>query len=179
VRGTKRLPSEVEEALWQLVAAGLVTADGFDALRSLIDAKRRLGEKGLRARPRSSSGRWTLLTSETERIEPESFARRLLERWGVVFRDVAIRETLTPPWREVLAALRRMEARGEIRGGRFVHGYVGEQFALPEAIEALRAARRNPDDTELVDVSDYDPLRIANALLPAQRREPAAITAVS
>jgi ATP-dependent helicase Lhr and Lhr-like helicase len=179
VRGTKRLPSEVEEALWQLVAAGLVTADGFDALRSLIDAKRRLGEKGLRARPRSSSGRWTLLTSETERIDPESFARRLLERWGVVFRDVAIRETLTPPWREVLAALRRMEARGEIRGGRFVHGYVGEQFALPEAIEALRAARRNPDDTELVDVSDYDPLRIANALLPAQRREPAAITAVS
>jgi ATP-dependent helicase Lhr and Lhr-like helicase len=179
VRGTKRLPSEVEEALWQLVAAGLVTADGFDALRSLIDAKRRLGEKGLRARPRSSSGRWTLLTSETERIEPESFARRLLERWGVVFRDVAIRETLTPPWREVLAALRRMEARGEIRGGRFVHGYVGEQFALPEAIEALRAARRTADDTELVDVSDYDPLRIANALLPAQRREPAPITAVS
>jgi ATP-dependent Lhr-like helicase len=179
VRGTKRLPSEVEEALWQLVAAGLVTADGFDALRSLIDAKRRLGEKGLRARPRSSSGRWTLLTSETERIDPDSFARRLLERWGVVFRDVAIRETLTPPWREVLAALRRMEARGEIRGGRFVHGYVGEQFALPEAIEALRAARRNADDTELVDVSDYDPLRIANALLPAALRSPAAITAAS
>ncbi|HTD35734.1 MAG TPA: hypothetical protein VK665_18945, partial [Candidatus Elarobacter sp.] len=79
-----------------------------------------------------------------------------------------------------LAALRRMEARGEIRGGRFVHGYVGEQFALPEAIEALRAARRAGDDpAELVDVSDYDPLRIAKALLPAQRREPAAITAVS
>jgi ATP-dependent helicase Lhr and Lhr-like helicase len=180
VRGTKRLPSEVEEALWQLVAAGLVTADGFDALRSLIDAKRRLGEKGLRARPRSSSGRWTLLTSETERIDPEAFARRLLERWGVVFRDVAIRETLTPPWREVLAALRRLEARGEIRGGRFVSGYVGEQFALPEAVEALRAARRAGDDpSELVTVSDYDPLRIANALLPAANREPAAIGAVS
>jgi ATP-dependent Lhr-like helicase len=164
VRGTKRLPAEVEEALWQLVAAGLVTADGFDALRSLIDAKRRLGEKGLRARPRSSSGRWTLLTSATERIDAEAFARRLLERWGVVFRDVVARETLAPPWRELLRALRRLEARGEIRGGRFVAGYVGEQFALPEAIEALRAARRSGNDTDVVAVSDYDPLRVANAL---------------
>jgi len=179
VRGTRRLPSEVEEALWQLVAAGLVTADGFDALRSLIDAKRRLGEKGLRARPRSSSGRWTLLASETERIDADAFARRLLQRWGVIFRDVAVRESLSPSWRELLAALRRMEARGEIRGGRFVSGYVGEQFALPEAVDALRAARRSGDDADVVDVSDYDPLRIANALLPAQRREPAAITAVS
>ena len=167
VRGTKRLPSEVEEALWQLVAAGLVTADGFDALRSLIDAKRRLGEKGLRARPRSSSGRWTLLTAATERIDAESFARRLLERWGVLFRDVVARETLAPPWRDLLRALRRMEARGEIRGGRFVSGYVGEQFALPDAIEALRAARRGGDDGDLPDVSDYDPLRTAVALLPA------------
>jgi len=181
VRGTKRLPSEVEEALWQLVAAGLVTADGFDALRSLIDAKRRLGEKGLRARPRSSSGRWTLLTAATERIDPESFARRLLERWGVLFRDVVARETLAPPWRELLRALRRLEARGEIRGGRFVAGYVGEQFALPEAIEALRAARRSADDSEVVEVSDYDPLRTANALLPvtplraAERIAPAAL----
>ncbi|HEY0396222.1 MAG TPA: DEAD/DEAH box helicase [Candidatus Elarobacter sp.] len=179
VRGTKRLPSEVEEALWQLVAAGLVTADGFDALRSLIDAKRRLGEKGLRARPRSSSGRWTLLTSETERIAAEPFARRLLERWGVVFRDVAVRETLAPPWRELLGALRRLEARGEIRGGRFVAGYVGEQFALPEAVEALRAARRSPDDGDLADVSDYDPLRIANGLLPEAMRRPARIAAAS
>jgi ATP-dependent Lhr-like helicase len=178
VCGTKRLPTEVEEGLWQLVAAGLVTADGFDALRSLIDAKRRLGEKGLRARPRSSSGRWTLLTAATERIEPESFARRLLERWGVLFRDVVARETLAPPWRDLLRALRRMESRGEIRGGRFVAGYVGEQFALPEAIEALRAARRSGDDSEIVDVSDYDPLRTANALLPAAPKT-ARIAAVS
>ena len=155
--------------------------DGFDALRSLIDAKRRLGEKGLRARPRSSSGRWTLLTAATERIDPESFARRLLERWGVLFRDVVARETLAPPWRELLRALRRLEARGEIRGGRFVAGYVGEQFALPEAIEALRAARRSADDSEVVEVSDYDPLRTANALLPvtplraAERIAPAAL----
>jgi len=112
VRGTKRLPSEVEEALWQLVAAGLVTADGFDALRALIDAKRRLGEKGLRARPRSSGGRWTLLTSAAQKIDPEKFARRLLQRWGVVFRDVVVRESLAPCWRELLWALRRLEARG-------------------------------------------------------------------
>lgn len=175
VRETKRLPSEVEEALWQLVAAGLVTADGFDALRSLIDAKRRLGDKGLRARPRSSSGRWTLLSSETERIEPETFARRLLARWGVVFRDIVKRETLAPPWREVLVALRRMEARGEIRGGRFITGYAGEQFALPDAIEALRAARRSATDADVVDVSDYDPLKIAASLLPGAPPRPLAV----
>ena len=146
VRGTKRLPAEVEEALWQLVAAGLVTADGFDALRALADRKRRLGENGLRARPRSSGGRWTRMISETDHVDVEAFARRLLARWGVVFRDVVKRETLAPPWREILAALRRMEARGEIRGGRFVAGYVGEQYALPDAIEALRAARRNAEE---------------------------------
>ena len=168
VRGTKRLPSEVEDALWQLVAAGLVTADGFDALRALSDSKRRLGEKGERARPRSSGGRWTLLTSVTERIEPERFARVLLSRWGVVFRDVIARESLAPPWRELLWALRRLEARGEIRGGRFVAGFVGEQFALPEAIEALRAARRNHQGDDLTGVGGYDPLQLAGIITPAK-----------
>ena len=166
VRATKRLPAEVEEGLWQLVAAGLVSADGFDALRSLTDRRRRLGEKGLRARPRSSGGRWTLLQSEAERIDADRFARRLLLRWGVVFRDVVARETVAPPWREVLAALRRLEARGEIRGGRFVAGYVGEQFALPEAIDALRAARRSIDADIVIDVAAYDPLHAAVKLLP-------------
>jgi ATP-dependent helicase Lhr and Lhr-like helicase len=166
VRATKRMPAEVEEALWQLVAAGLVTADGFDALRSLIDAKRRLGEKGLRARPRSSSGRWTRLVSGTQRIDPELFARRLLARWGIVFRDVTARETLAPRWRDVLVALRRMEARGEIRGGRFIATIVGEQFALPDAIDALRAARRDRAGEPLTAVSAYDPLQIVNAFLP-------------
>ena len=166
VRGTNLLPSEVEEALWQLVAAGLVTADGFDALRSLIDAKRRLGEAGRRARPRSSGGRWTLLKGEAGEIDADSFARRLLARWGVVFRDVVARESLAPPWRRLLVALRRMEARGEIRGGRFVSGYVGEQFALPEAVDALRAARRNGELSEVVEVGAYDPLVIAASLLP-------------
>ncbi len=176
VRATRRLPSEIEEALWQLVAAGLVTADGFDALRSLIDAKRRLGEKGLRARPRSSSGRWTALASRAERIDPEMFARLLLGRWGVVFRDVIARESLAPPWRELLLALRRMEARGEIRGGRFVSGFVGEQFALPEAIEALRASRRSGEEEELAHVSAYDPLQLTGIVLPGSKPEPLALS---
>jgi ATP-dependent Lhr-like helicase len=173
-RGTKRLPAEVEEALWQLVAAGLVTADGFDALRSLIDAKRRLGEKGLRARPRFSSGRWTLLEPGTDHIDADLFARRLLARWGVVFRDVVARETLTPRWREILVALRRMEARGEIRGGRFIATVLGEQFALPEAIDALRAARRAADTEPFVEVSGYDPLQIVNVFLPEHDARPIA-----
>jgi ATP-dependent Lhr-like helicase len=170
VRATKRLPAEVEEALWQLVAAGLVTADGFDALRSLIDAKRRLGEKGVRARPRSSSGRWTVLASMTDAIDPEKFARRLLARWGVVFRDVIARESLAPPWRELLWTMRRLEARGEIRGGRFVTGFVGEQFALPEAIDALRASRRSPE-IDLPCIGTYDPLQLSGIILPGSKSE--------
>jgi ATP-dependent Lhr-like helicase len=167
VRATKRLPAEVEEALWQLVAAGLVTADGFDALRSLADRRRRLGEKGRRASPRGSSGRFTILRSETESetVDTDAFARRLLARYGVVFRDVVARETLAPKWRELLGALRRMETRGEIRGGRFIAGYVGEQFALPEAIEALRAARRNGETGEVVAVASYDPLHLTATLV--------------
>ena len=166
VRSTKRLPAEVEEGLWQLVAGGLVTADGFDALRSLADRSRRLGEKGHRASPRGSSGRWTRLTSESECVAVEAFARRLLARWGIVFRDVVARETLAPKWRDLLGALRRMEARGEIRGGRFVAGYVGEQFALPEAVDALRAARRNGDTGEICEVAAYDPLHVGALLVP-------------
>jgi len=174
MRGAKRLPAEVEEALWQLVAAGLITADGFDALRSLIDAKRRLGEAGRRARPRSSGGRWTRLVAETDRLDPESFARRLLARWGVVFRDIVSRESIAPRWREVLIALRRMEARGEVRGGRFIAAIVGEQFALPDAIDALRAVRREGADDPLIEISGYDPLAIVNAFLPESLTEPVA-----
>ena len=172
VRATKRLPAEIEEALWQLVAAGLVTADGFDALRALTDRRRRLGEKGQQARPRSSSGRWTIFDSPAEQVDADSFARRLLLRWGVVFRDVVVRETIAPPWRELLWALRRMEARGEIRGGRFVAGYAGEQFARPEAIEALRAARRSADGADVIGVSDYDPLHVAAKLMPGLPARP-------
>jgi ATP-dependent Lhr-like helicase len=90
----------------------------------------------------------------------------------VVFRDVIARETLAPPWREILGALRRMEARGEIRGGRFVAGYVGEQYALPDAIDALRAARRSADESDVLEVAAYDPLAVTNGLMPGAPPRP-------
>jgi ATP-dependent Lhr-like helicase len=144
-RATGRLASEVEDALWELVAAGLVTADGFENLRALLDPKRRRGEgRGRTARPRHAPGRWDLLrhTAVASDNYAESFARQLLLRWGVVFRDIAYREPLAPSWRDLLGVLRRLESRGEIRGGRFVAAYIGEQFALPEALDLLRAVRR-------------------------------------
>ncbi|PWU00288.1 MAG: DEAD/DEAH box helicase [Terriglobia bacterium] len=146
LRVTHRLASEVEDALWELVAAGLVTADGFENLRALLDPKRRRGEgRGRSARPRHAPGRWALLrhTEAPPDGNAEAFARQLLQRWGVVFRDAAYREPLAPAWRDLLVALRRMELRGEIRGGRFVAAFVGEQFALPEALDLLRAIRRS------------------------------------
>jgi ATP-dependent helicase Lhr and Lhr-like helicase len=144
-RATGRLASEVEDGLWELVAAGLVTADGFENLRALLDPKRRAGQGNARAkRPRHAPGRWALLRHTGARPDgnAEAFARQLLLRWGVVFRDAAYKETLAPPWRDLLMSLRRLEARGEIRGGRFVDAYLGEQFALPEALDLLRAGRR-------------------------------------
>ncbi len=172
VRETGRLPAEVEEALWELAAAGLVSADRFDALRSLIDSKRRLGEKGLRQRPRAAGGRWTRLpvvTSESHALDPESAAHMLLARWGIVFRDIVAREINLPPWREILWQLRRMEAQGEIRGGRFVAGYVGEQFALPEALDAVRAVRRSAPSGEEITLAPSDPLNLIGVILPGSR----------
>ena len=183
VRATGRLPSEVEDGLWELAAAGLVTADGFDSLRALIDPKRRRGTGRHRAaRPRHAAGRWALLrpTGESGTVsgsdrsggsEVEPFARQLLARWGVVFRDLIVRETTAPGWRELLSALRRMEARGEIRGGRFVDGFLGEQFALPEALEALRLTRRTPlqDSCRALSVSAADPLNLVGIVTPGER----------
>src|SRR5579871_2125956 len=145
-RATGRLASEVEDGLWELVAAGLVTADGFENLRALLDPKRRAGQgKGRMARPRHAPGRWALLrhTDAPTDGHRDAFAHQLLRRWGVVFRDIAVKEPLAPAWRDLLVVLRRMESRGEIRGGRFVAAYLGEQFALPEALDLLRAIRRS------------------------------------
>jgi ATP-dependent Lhr-like helicase len=169
-RGTGRLPSEVEDGLWELVAAGLVTADGFENLRSLVDPKRRRGEgRGRTARPRHAAGRWALMPrSAAAAPSHEAYVRQLLNRWGVVFRDLMARETLAPVWRDLLAILRRMEARGEIRGGRFTAGFIGEQFALPEALDLLRAVRRSPGSEEM-DVPAADPLNLAGILLPGAR----------
>ncbi|MBV8668780.1 MAG: DEAD/DEAH box helicase, partial [Candidatus Eremiobacteraeota bacterium] len=143
VQATGLLASEVEDALWELVAAGLVTADGFDNLRSLIDPKRRLalGRRNA-ARPRNAAGRWALLATRSQPADVGAFARQLLLRWGVLSRDVVRRENVAPAWRDLLVCLRRLEAQGEIRGGRFVASHVGEQYALPEAIDLLRAVRR-------------------------------------
>jgi ATP-dependent Lhr-like helicase len=177
VRATGRLPAEIEEALWELASAGLVTSDRFDALRALIDGKRRLGEKGLRRRPRAAGGRWARLpvvANEARALEPERAARMLLNRWGIVFRDLVVREVNLPPWRDILWSLRRMEAQGEIRGGRFVAGYVGEQFALPEALDALRRVRRSAPGAEEVVLAPSDPLNLIGVILPGSRSDAAA-----
>jgi ATP-dependent Lhr-like helicase len=168
------LPSEVEDGLWELLAGGLVTADGFDNLRALIDPKRRRGEgRGSTRRPRHAAGRWALMPHVSPTVAPEQriehFARQLLSRWGVLLRDLLIRETLAPPWRDLLPILRRMEARGEIRGGRFVAGFTGEQFARPEALELLRAMRRQGEKTATIAVSNADPLNLAGIILPGPR----------
>ncbi len=178
-RATGRLPSEVEDGLWELVAAGLVTADAFENLRSLVDPKRRRGEgRGRLARPRHAAGRWALMSRETAAAQnAEPFARQLLLRWGVVFRDLTARESLSPPWRDLLVALRRLEARGEVRGGRFVSGFVGEQFATPEAVDLLRVVRRSPPAAEEV-ISTADPLNLSGILLPGARIHPLAGGAV-
>ena len=173
VRGTGRLKSEVETALWELVAAGLLTADGFDNLRALIDPRRRAGQgSGRRARPRHSAGRWSLLYpgEAVERTRAiESICWMLLRRYGVVFREILARETILPKWREVLIALRRLEDRGEIRGGRFVSGFIGEQFALPVAVESLRAQRSAPPSGEMVSLSAADPLNLVGIIVPGER----------
>ena len=173
VRGTGKLKAEIETALWELVAAGLVTADGFDNLRSLIDPKRRAGQgSGRSARPRHSAGRWAILhpgePAEKSRAV-EAACWMLLRRYGIVFRDLLARESNLPPWREMLMGYRRLEDRGEIRGGRFVDGFLGEQFALPVAVESVRAMRSLPLSGEVNTISAADPLNLVGILVPGER----------
>ncbi|HUP21258.1 MAG TPA: DEAD/DEAH box helicase [Gemmatimonadota bacterium] len=190
------LPAQVERGLAELVSWGLVTADGFEALRTLLtpEAKRRrrpLPRPGRQARYTGAAvaGRWSLLrapdapapadraaagdgrlAAEADReARVEAFARQALARYGVVTRRVMAREAPLAPWRETLRVLRRLEMRGEIRGGRFVEGMAGEQFALPEAVEELRAARRKPKDGALVAVAAGDPLNLVGILTPGER----------
>jgi ATP-dependent Lhr-like helicase len=177
-RETNHLPAEVEGALWELVAAGIVTADGFDNLRALMDPHRRRAEGRERARrPRYSAGRWSLLRQSHSAPSPqhceltEKVARQLLRRYGIVFRDLLQRESLVPSWRDLLVVYRRLELQGEVRGGRFVTGFTGEQFAIPEAVEALRALRKSgsPNTGIEVRVSACDPLNLAGIVLPGPR----------
>ncbi|BCA56270.1 putative ATP-dependent DNA helicase Lhr [Nitrospira sp. KM1] len=182
VRMTNHLPSEVEEGLWELVAAGLVSADGFDNLRALMDPRRRRAEGRERGRrPRHAAGRWSVLrrpdasgnfhTPSAESSAVSHIASQMLLRYGVVFRDLLARESLVPSWRDLLVQYRRMELKGEVRGGRFVSGFVGEQFALPEAVEALRTIRKSAtaiNGAEL-KISACDPLNLAGVVLPGPR----------
>ncbi|HXP42647.1 MAG TPA: DEAD/DEAH box helicase [Candidatus Acidoferrales bacterium] len=173
VRGTEKLKAEIETALWELVAAGLVTADGFDNLRSLIDPKRRAGQgSGRTTRPRHNAGRWALLHADEVVERPravEAACWMLLRRYGIVIRDVLVREANLPPWRELLMAFRRLEDRGEIRGGRFVDGFLGEQFALPVAVESVRAMRKLEPAQGTITLSAADPLNLVGILVPGDR----------
>jgi ATP-dependent helicase Lhr and Lhr-like helicase len=177
---TGRLPAEVEEALWEGVARGLVTADGFRAVRSLLrrggrstPLPRRGLRRGIGSSGTGSNGRWCLLPAPAagpDRDElAEAVAEQLAARWGVVFRDLATRENLAVAWRDILWALRRMEARGTIRGGRFVAGFSGEQFAHPDAVDLLRSVRKQQHTGQPVQISAADPLNLTAVVLPGPR----------
>jgi len=179
VRGTKLIKAEAETALWELVTAGIITADGFDNIRAMIDPRRRAGRgKGRAARPRHSVGRWSILHGgeilEREKTL-EAICWTLLRRYGVVFRDILARESMVPRWRELLITYRRLEDRGEIRGGRFVGGFLGEQFTLPIAIESLRATGKLPPTGEIVTLSAADPLNLVGIVVPGDRSSPTSL----
>ena len=171
------LTSRVERSLAELVARGLVTSDGFTGLRALITPsrrRRRTSPFGM-----ENAGRWTRLPREPGASgEPlhaaEMIAPVLLRRYGIVFRRLLDGEGPMPPWRDLLRVFWRLEARGEIRGGRFVSGMQGEQFARPEAIERLRALRRIAPAGSLVGISAADPLNLAGILIPGPRVSPIA-----
>jgi ATP-dependent Lhr-like helicase len=202
VQGSGLLATQVEQALGELVALGLVTADSFAGLRALlIPSSKRTPLAGARRKGRTSpfgvesAGRWVVLRRKdgrTERREdgsvaaglppsrPSAFptidrrsvevqARVLLRRYGVVFRRLLAREANVAPWRDLLPVYRRLEARGEVRGGRFVAGMAGEQFALPEAVGQLRAVRRAAATGDLFSISAADPLNLVGIVTPGER----------
>jgi len=172
VRATGKLKAEVETGLWELVAAGLVTADGFENLRALVTPKNVSGSGlGKARRPRHAPGRWCLLHTEgADRDRSvESCCWMLLRRYGVVFRDLLAREANLPRWRELQIAFRRLEDRAEVRGGRFVDGFLGEQFALPVAVESLRAHRKLPLSGERVTIAAADPLNLVGIIVQGER----------
>ncbi len=171
---TRLLPSQAEEALRHLAALGLVTADSFGALRGLITGVAKSVERTARfrrqGRVRHATSRWSLLQAGAPAEDPlKERAFQLLKRYGVVFPEVLAREPLAPRWRDLLRVYRRAEARGEIRAGRFVGGFLGEQFALPEAEELLREVHRKAPSEEMVKVSACDPLNLVGALTPGPR----------
>ena len=179
VQGSGLLNSQVETALGELSAAGLVTSDSFAGLRALLvrsDKRKPFGSSTRRHRTAAtgveSAGRWSLLSHApvvTEEQAIETAAWTFLRRYGVVFKRVLSRESIALPWRKLAMFYRRLEARGEIRGGRFVHGMSGEQFALPEAVSALRAVRKEGPVGQLLSISAADPLNLVGTVLPGER----------
>ncbi len=187
---------QTQHALWELATAGIASADGFDQLRGMMDPRRKQAAQtptslAKRAAGRTTAGRWSLLCDEAEpapaaRSTPaehqaesiaaarrldaahESAARMLLCRYGILFRDLLERESNAPKWRDLLGILRRLEARGEIRGGRFVSGFGGEQFALPEAVESLRLTRSRTSQEE-ISVAAADPMNLVDIVVPGTR----------
>ncbi len=173
LRGTGLLRAQLELALGELVWRGLVTADSFAGLRALVAIPKKTSARR-RVRPHlgiEAAGRWSMIAKhlEVEGDATEAIARALLRRWGVVARKIIEREGGLPPWREILVVYRRLEARGEIRGGRFVAGLTGEQYALPEAIATLRDVRRAPKTGRLLAISAADPLNLVGLLTPGAR----------
>jgi ATP-dependent Lhr-like helicase len=180
VEGSGLLRPQVEEALAELVASGLVSSDSFAGLRALLAPSDRRGSgAGRRRRPAifamEAAGRWALARRAPPQRDArpeavEHLARTLLLRYGVVFWRLLEREApWLPPWRDLLRIYRRLEARGEIRGGRFVAGFAGEQFALPDAIGMLREARRKPPSEAWISLSGADPLNLAGILTPGPK----------
>ncbi|HEX9755169.1 MAG TPA: hypothetical protein VGA42_05650, partial [Gemmatimonadales bacterium] len=179
VSGSGLLVTQVEQALAELAALGVVTSDSFAGLRALLtpSARRKPLADGVRRRRTVSfgieaAGRWSIIDDRSSMSDGEAvacYARALLSRYGVVFNRLLARESIRVPWRELLYVYRRLEARGEIRGGRFVAGVTGEQFALPEAVAKLRAVRRAPKTGRLVSLSAADPLNLLGTVIPGER----------
>ncbi|MEE2705544.1 MAG: DEAD/DEAH box helicase, partial [Planctomycetota bacterium] len=174
---TDLLPSQLEEALRELATLGLVTSDSFAAVRAIIDkrrasGRRRRGRKA-NAATANAAGRWSQFPGELPPVERPDYLERwcaqLLLRYGVIFRELLIRESAAPPWRELVGVLRRRELRGQIRGGRFVSGVGGEQYATDEAVSRLRDARENHNPEEWVAISAADPLNLIGIVLPGPR----------
>ena len=174
---TNLLKTGLESVLAELAGQGLVSSDSFRGLRALLIPERRKQRHHSLANSLAEAGRWTLIRNlqPQEPVQPDEetlmyVARLLLQRYGVVFKALLTRETTVPAWGALLTCYRRMEARGEIRGGRFVAGNHGEQFALPEAVELLRTVR---EDTEAgaapVILSAADPLNLLGILTPGTR----------
>jgi ATP-dependent Lhr-like helicase len=172
VHQSRLLPAQAREALGELVSSGLVTADGFTGLRALLapgPKRQRPGRRAAAPYSMEAAGRWAALPKADDDPDVESVAWALLRRWGVVFRRALDREGDLPPWYTLLGVYRRLEAQGRIRGGRFVAGFSGEQYALPEAVTALRKVRRQPKTGQLVSISAADPLNLVGILTPGRR----------